>query len=91
VSEIIDPDQALADLRLSRPDIPAIASPALRKHFADQHLAAEAVGELARRGGVGAVVLTHNPINDTGVQRAGNTIAALYPGPVAFAANLDTY
>jgi ribonuclease BN (tRNA processing enzyme) len=91
VSEIIDPDQALADLRASRPDIPATASPALRKHFAEQHLTAEAVGGLARRAAVGAVVLTHNPINDTGVQRAGTTIAGLYPGPVAFAADLDTY
>ena len=91
VSEIIDPDQALADLRASRPDIPATASPALRKHFADQHLTAEAVGSLARRAGVGAVVLTHNPINASRIQQAGTTIAGLYPGPVAFAADLDTF
>ncbi|MET3808213.1 ribonuclease BN (tRNA processing enzyme) [Nakamurella sp. UYEF19] len=91
VSEIIDADQALADLRASRADIPALASHALLNHFAEQHLTAQAVGDLARRAGVKAVVLTHNPMNDTSLQKAGVTLAGLYQGPVAFAADLDTY
>lgn len=91
VSEIIDPDQALADLRVSRPDIPAMADHALRNHFAEQHLTAEAIGGLAARAGVKALVLTHNPMNDSNVQKAGNTIAGLFHGPVSFAGDLDTY
>lgn len=51
---------------------------------------ADAVGKLAEKCGVGAVVLTHNPMNDNGIQRAGDTITSLYSGRVAFAADLDT-
>jgi ribonuclease BN (tRNA processing enzyme) len=51
----------------------------------------DGTAEAARFQSLGAVVLTHNPINASRIQQAGTTIAGLYPGPVAFAADLDTY
>jgi ribonuclease BN (tRNA processing enzyme) len=91
ISEINDADQALAALKAQRPDIPAYAEPILRNHFEKQHLSAAEVGLLARRSGVKAVVLTHNPLNDANIATARATIASHFNGPIAFADDLDNY
>jgi ribonuclease BN (tRNA processing enzyme) len=91
VSEIIDPDQALADVKAQRSDIPVYAESFLKKHFSDEHLTADQVGLLAQRSGAKAVVLTHNPLNDANIAIARATITAHFTGPVAFADDLDNY
>jgi ribonuclease BN (tRNA processing enzyme) len=91
VSEIIDPDQALADVKAQRSDIPVYAESFLKKHFSEEHLTADQVGLLAQRSGAKAVVLTHNPLNDANIAIARATITAHFTGPVAFADDLDNY
>jgi ribonuclease BN (tRNA processing enzyme) len=91
VSEIIDPDQAMAGLKASRPDIPAYTEPFIKKHFTKQHLTADEVGLLARRSGVKALVLTHNPLYDANIATARAAIASHFTGPTAFAEDLDNY
>ncbi len=90
VSEITDPDQVLAELKAKR-DIPAYAEPFLKKHFEQEHLAADQVGLLAQRSGVKAVVVTHNPLNDANMVTARATIGSHFTGPVSFADDLDNY
>ena len=91
VSEIIDPDAALARLRKSRPDIPEATLKLVHDHYRAEHLTPAAVGELATRAQVKAVVITHNPIADTGLEAARAGITALYKGPVTMAADLDNF
>ena len=91
ISEIIDADQSLAKLKAQRPDIPIYAEPFLKKHFETEHLSADEVGLLARRSGVKAVVLTHNPLDDAAIETARATIASHFNGPVAVADDLDNY
>ncbi|WP_308816662.1 MBL fold metallo-hydrolase [Pseudonocardia alni] len=91
VSEIDDPDAALEQVEATRPDLPAAAIPALREHFDSQHLSATNVGLLARAAGVGAVVLTHNPLDDARIAAARPQIAANFAGPVAVANDLDNW
>jgi ribonuclease BN (tRNA processing enzyme) len=91
ISEIINADQSLAALKAQRSDIPIYAEPILKQHFEKQHLSADEVGLLARRSGVKAVVLTHNPLTDPNIEIARATIASHFNGPVAFADDLDNY
>jgi len=72
-------------------DIPFVADPILKKHFEQQHLTADAVGELAAGAGLKSLVLTHNPIPAGLIPQAGVAIASHYDGPVAFADDLDNY
>jgi ribonuclease BN (tRNA processing enzyme) len=90
VTEITDPAQVLAELKAKR-DIPAFAEPFVKKHFEQEHLTADQVGLLARRSGVKAVVLTHNPLNEANIATARATIAGHFAGPVAVADDLDNY
>jgi len=91
VSEITDPATELAALKAERSDIPFFADSILKKHFEEQHLTADAVGELASAAGVKSLVLTHNPIPDSLLPQAGVTVASHYDGPVAFANDLDNW
>jgi len=91
ISEITDPGTELATLKAERTDIPFVADPILKKHFEQQHLTADAVGELAAGAGLKSLVLTHNPIPAGLIPQAGVAIASHYDGPVAFADDLDNY
>jgi len=91
ISEITDPNTELATLKAERTDIPFFADPILKKHFEQQHLTADAVGDLAAGAGVKSLVLTHNPILHDRIPQTDVSIASHYHGPVAFAGDLDSY
>lgn len=90
VSEITDVDQVLAQLKAAR-NVPAAFEPSIRHHFAREHLEADQVGLLAQRSGVGAVVVTHNPLTDANMIKARAVIGSLFTGPVTFADDLDSF
>ncbi|WP_395336367.1 MBL fold metallo-hydrolase [Novosphingobium sp. BL-8H] len=91
VSEIIDPDAALARIHNARPDIDAATLKLVDAHYRAEHLTPEAVGELAGRAKVKALVITHNPIDAAGLDAARGKIAAAYHGPITFASDLDSF
>jgi ribonuclease BN (tRNA processing enzyme) len=91
VSEIGDPESAVAMVKALRPDLPAAATSAIKDHFEKEHLSPDNVGLLAKAADVGAVVLTHNPLNDAEMSAARPRIAANYAGPVVFADDLDNW
>ena len=71
--------------------LPAAFEPSIRHHFACEHLEADQVGLLAQRSGVGAVVVTHNPLTDANMIKARAVIGSLFTGPVTFADDLDSF
>lgn len=91
VSEIMDPDLALAKIAALRPDVPRAALQFVTAHFAKEHLSPKEVGLLAQRCGAKALVLTHNSLLDNELDGAKATIAGQYSGPITFAKDLDTF
>ena len=91
VSEIIDVDATLARLRSSRSDLSPPVLALVERHYRLEHLAPAEVGQLARRAGAKALVLTHDAVAPEGVAAARAAIAAFYKGPVRFAADLDRF
>lgn len=91
ISEIIDPDAALARIRASRPDLPEETLRLVGDHYRAEHLTPTAVGELAARAKVRALVITHNPIADAGLDDARKAIATVYKGPITIASDLDSF
>ena len=94
VSEVIDLDATLANVRRNSPDMPAPAFEAVRRHLAAHHVSPAQVGEMANRAGVKKVVLTHivpgtiTPQVDAAFRAA---IARTFSGPVEIADDLDRY
>ncbi|KMS63984.1 beta-lactamase [Sphingobium baderi LL03] len=92
VSEIFDPDVALAAVKKARPELDPSVLAEVRVHFEREHLTTEQVGELAARAGVGELVLTHNPISpDRTEELMRPGIAREYQGTIRFARDLDTF
>lgn len=95
VSEVIDLDRLLHEIRMRRKDAPPQMLQAMEEHLSTHHLKPEAVGALAAAAGVGRVVLTHFAIppgplvsSESGL-RAG--IALHYAGPVDLARDLQSF
>jgi ribonuclease BN (tRNA processing enzyme) len=59
VSEIIDVDATVANVRRNNPSLTGPAFDGLVQHLVRHHLTPEQVGELASAAGVKVVVLTH--------------------------------
>ncbi|HEY5712793.1 MAG TPA: MBL fold metallo-hydrolase [Allosphingosinicella sp.] len=91
VSEVIDPDAALADLVRQRPDLPPFALAIIGEHFREQHLTAEAAGRMAAAARVRRLVFTHIALGDADRARAQAAAAAQFHGPVTFANDLDRF
>lgn len=91
VSEIIDPDSALAQLKKIRPDIPFYVTPFIENHFRHEHLTADEVGLMAQRAGVKALVLTHDAMDADHIAKAAPIIAAHFKGKVTFAHDLQNF
>ncbi len=90
VSEIMDPDIALARIEAKR-YVPFFVEGSIKTHFSKEHLSPTEVGLLASRAHVKALVLTHDALPDEAIPQAGKEIAANYKGPVTFAKDLDRF
>ena len=94
VSEMIDYDGTVAEIRRTSPAMPPAALNGLETHLRDHHLTPAQVGELAHTAGVHAVVVTHLSAPEAD---AGQTleylrqIAQSYSGPVIIARDLEGF
>ena len=91
VSELIDPDTAMADLKKANPNFPTLLVPIIARHFVQEHLTAEEVRQLAQKAGVKKVVITHSGLAEPVATQAKAKIAKYYAGPVTVANDLDHY
>jgi ribonuclease BN (tRNA processing enzyme) len=94
VSEMIDFEGTVAEIRRTAPGMPPAALSGIEKHLRDHHLTPTQVGELARAAGVGAVVVTHLSAPDPDGTHAVaylRQIARSYTGPVVIARDLDEF
>jgi ribonuclease BN (tRNA processing enzyme) len=94
VSEMIDYDGTVAEIRRTSPAMPATALAGIEKHLRDHHLTPGQVGELAHGAGVHAVVVTHlsAPEADGGhTLEYLRQIARSYSGPVIIARDMEQF
>ena len=91
VSEIMDPDLAIARIKVIRPGAPAAIYGIVEAHFRREHLAPEAVGKLAAACGARTVVATHNALERDQLDGARKGIAAQFKGGIVFAEDLRTF
>jgi len=87
----MDPTESISRLRATRPGVPEGIWAIVDAHFRKEHLSPAEVGELARRCGAGALVVTHNAIADENLDKARAVIAGAYGGPIRFARDLDSF
>ena len=94
VTEMIDFDRTVAEIRRVSPNMPAAAMTGIETHLREHHVTPEQVGEMAQAAGAKAVVITHlsaPAIDDkTGLEYL-RAIARHYSGPVAIARDLDSF
>lgn len=94
VSEMIDFDRTVADIRRQSPNMPPAALAGISIHLRDHHLTARQVGDLAKAAAVKAVAITHlsgpNPDADTSAEYL-HQIATAFTGPATIAHDLDRF
>lgn len=94
VTEVIEMESTLAQIKRQVPNLPAPAFAALESHLRTHHLTPEQVGALAKAAHVGKVVLTHQlPGGNTEAATASlrDGVKRVFDGPVAVAADLDRF
>lgn len=93
VSEMIDIDATVANIRRNSPTMPAGALKGIIQHLKAHHLTPDQVGELARRASVKQVVVTHFVALGTPDAKAAYlaAIRARHVGPVTIANDLDRF
>ncbi|WP_375195964.1 MBL fold metallo-hydrolase [Sphingobium sp.] len=94
VSEMIDIDATLDRVRHVNPTMPAAARATMTQHLTTHHLTPQAVGELASRARVKALVVTHLAGGTTDDARSRAYEAAIhqsFKGPVTIANDLDRF
>lgn len=91
VSEVMDPDGALAELRASRPDLPVFVLDMIGRHFREQHLTPTEAGRLARAAGVRRLVLTHIASGGRDPESIRAEAVAAFGGEVVVARDLDSF
>ncbi|MEG3181403.1 MBL fold metallo-hydrolase [Sphingomonas sp. LT1P40] len=94
VSEMIDMGGTMALVARNSPNMPAAAKQQLEQHLSTHHLTPEAVGQLAARAGVKAVVVTHFAGGTPDPVRTRRYIARIrdqFSGPVTLANDLDRF
>lgn len=94
VSEVIEVESLLADLKATRPDMTPQVFANLRKHLETHHLPPASVGQLASAAGVKRIVLTHLT-NDLAGEQArtmlSRKVAEHFGGPVETANDLQVF
>lgn len=94
VSEMIDIDATLGRVAQVSPNMPAPVKATMTQHLTTHHLTPEAVGQLAAKAGVKAVVVTHlagGAPDRTRLQTYRATIHRYFNGPVTIASDLDRF
>lgn len=94
VSEMIDMGGTLANVARNSPNMPAEAKKQLEQHLSTHHLTPEAVGQLAGRAKVKALVITHFAAGTPDPARTQGYLAQIkaeYRGPVSLANDLDRF
>ncbi|KPF76596.1 MBL fold metallo-hydrolase [Blastomonas sp. AAP25] len=94
VSEMIDMAGTMANVARNSPNMPPEAKRDLEQHLSTHHLTPEAVGQLAGRAGVKALVITHfaaGTPDPAGTKGYVTQIAKSYSGPVTLANDLDRF
>ena len=94
VSEMIDMGGTMANVARNSPDMPPQAKQQLEQHLSTHHLTPEAVGQLASRAGVKALVITHFAAGTPDPERTSGYIAEIkkrFAGPVTLANDLDRF
>jgi ribonuclease BN (tRNA processing enzyme) len=94
VTEMIDFDGTVAEIRRASPNMPAAAMAGITIHLRDHHLTPKQVGELARTAGVKSVVVTHLSAPAITAQRAAEylrEIGGIYAGPTVIANDLESF
>jgi len=94
VSEMIDMAGTMANVARNSPNMPPEAKRDLEQHLSTHHLTPEAVGQLAGRAGVKALVITHFAAGTPDPARAKGyvtQIAKSFSAPVTLANDLDRF
>lgn len=94
VSEMIDMGGTMANVARNSPNMPPAAKQQLEQHLSTHHLTPEAVGQLAGKAGVKALVITHFAAGTPDPDRTRGYIAQIkahYSGPVTLANDLDRF
>jgi ribonuclease BN (tRNA processing enzyme) len=94
VTEMIDFDRTVAEIRRVSPNMPAAAFAGLTIHLRDHHLTPKQVGELARAAGVKAVAVTHlsaPAITEANAAEYVRQIGESFHGPAVIANDLESF
>lgn len=94
VTEMVDVDRTVEQLKRTRPDTPASVLSGMQKMLRLHHLTPEDVGQLAKRSAVKSLVITHLVApRTTAAERMKylNAINSVYSGPVMIANDLDEF
>jgi ribonuclease BN (tRNA processing enzyme) len=94
VTEMIDFDRTMAEIRRVSPNLPAAAMTGIAIHLRDHHLTPKQVGELARTAGVKSVVVTHLSAPAITGARALEYLRGIgqaYAGPAVIADDLESF
>lgn len=94
VSEMIDMGGTMAIVARNSPNMPPAAKQQLEQHLSTHHLTPEAVGQLAGKAGVKALVITHFAAGTPDLERTRGYIAQIkahYAGSISLANDLDRF
>jgi ribonuclease BN (tRNA processing enzyme) len=97
VSEVVDADYILAQIKAERPDTPPAAgtaqepSPDTIHHMTAEHLSPENVGLLAQHAGVAHLVLTHQELKPGADEETLARVAGHFKGKISLAKDLDRF
>jgi ribonuclease BN (tRNA processing enzyme) len=95
VSEMIDLDAVLNEIKRSRPNLPEAQTKEIRFHLSTHHLSPEELGKMAAKAKVGAVVATHlvggAEITDQDAETWKAAIAKQYGGKITIAKDLEQF
>jgi ribonuclease BN (tRNA processing enzyme) len=95
VSEVIDLDRLVGEIRARRADASPLMLEQMERHLSSHHLIAREVGRLAADAGVGRVLLTHFAVPPGPIEHSEpalrSGIAAAYAGPVDLGRDLASF